>query len=118
MNKCELKKADQVLIHNCWIADTFIPRFLGLMGRNHISPDEGILFPKCNSIHTFFMRFPIDVVFLDENNSVVETIESLGAWRMLLPRRNTKHILELGANRIKELNIVVGDTLNCGGGKF
>jgi uncharacterized membrane protein (UPF0127 family) len=111
MNKCDLKKEDRVLLTDCRVADSFFPRFLGLMGRKSISADQAIFFPKCNSIHTFFMRFPIDVVLLDEKNSVVEVIPAMREWRMIAPRRKVKNVLELRANRCAELGIKVGDVL-------
>lgn len=99
----------------CGVARSFFARFMGLMGRKSMAQDEGLLFPKCNSIHTFFMRFPIDVVFLDGQGRVVSIAEAVRPWRMLLPRWSARHCLELGAHRAKALGIEVGMHLEVQG---
>lgn len=111
----ELKKGKETLIEKCRIADAFLTRFMGLMGKKKLSTDEAILFPKCNSIHTFFMRMPIDVIFVSKSGKVVAVLESLAPWRMLLPRAAAKHTIEMRAHRAKELGISPGDVLECEG---
>jgi uncharacterized protein len=70
-----------------------------------------MVFPKCNSIHTFFMRMPIDVVLVDAKGVVVGVEENLAPWRLLLPRKATRHVLELKAFRSRELGIKTGMAL-------
>ena len=115
MKNGELKKGERVLIARCALATGFFSRFLGLMGKRGISPEEAICFPKCNSIHTFFMRFPIDILFLSKEGEVIEVVEALGPWRLLLPRRGVAHTLELAAHLSKALGIVCGDRLKMEG---
>lgn len=108
MKQTTLKADGVVLTTKCGLALSFFERFLGLMGRKSLPEDQAILFPNCNSIHTFFMRFPIDVLFLDSSGKIVETLESLPAWRMLLPRRKAKVAVEFAPNRIQALGLKVG----------
>ena len=108
-----LSLGGKVLISQCWVAKTFFSRLMGLMGRKSIHSDEAILFPRCNSIHTFFMRVPIDVIFVGRDGSVIEVLESLGQWRMTLPRLKAKHVIELKAKRSRELGVSVGAKLQC-----
>ncbi len=115
MRTVSLKRTDGELIPKCRLATSFGPRFLGLMGRKSIAGDEAILFPKCNSIHTFFMRFPIDVVRVKENGEVFDVVESLGPWKLLFPRKGVRHVLELRAGRCRELGIQSGTRLECEG---
>ncbi len=115
MRVVELKKGSEALICKSRIATTFVPRLMGLMLRSGIGDDEAIVFPKCNSIHTFFMRFPIDVLFVAKNGQVVEIQNSLGPWRMLMPRKNVSHTVEMRSHRAKELGICEGDQLQCEG---
>ena len=78
---------------NCRVADTFWTRFMGLMGSPRLPHREGLLIRPCNSIHMFFMRFPIDAVFLDREFRIVKLIKCLepgkvvgtipGAWQVL-----------------------------------
>lgn len=106
---------DRVLVPNCKIAGDFFSRFFGLMGRRAIGADEAILFPKCDSIHTFFMRFAIDVVMVDREGRVIGVKEAMAPWRLLLPRRGIRHIIELGAHRSRELGITTGTMLQISG---
>jgi uncharacterized protein len=110
-----LRAQNRVLISRCKIARDFFSRFMGLMGRKQVDADEGILFPQCNSVHTFFMRIPIDVVRLDAHGRVLKVEVNVPPWRMLMPSMATKHILELRANRSQELGIAAGTLLQIEG---
>ena len=57
-------------------------RFLGLMGRSTLAPGTGMYFPRCSSIHMFFMRFPIDAVYLDKAGRVRKIVRGLKPWRL------------------------------------
>ena len=82
-------------------ADTFMSRLLGLMPRNSLPSEEGLLLDPCNSIHMFFMKFPIDAVFLDKENKVVLLLENFKPWRISPFVKNAKTVLELPAGRCK-----------------
>ena len=75
-----------------------LPRMKGLLGKRELSTGEGILIQPAPSIHTFFMRFPIDVVFLAKNGEVMKVAPHVGAWRMRSCRRAFA-VLELAADR-------------------
>jgi len=66
------------------VADTFAKRTRGLIGRPPPRPGEGLLILKCNAIHTFFMRYPIDATFLDRENRVVKVVRGIRPWRPLV----------------------------------
>jgi uncharacterized membrane protein (UPF0127 family) len=110
-----LKKESRVLISRCRVATGFFERFMGLMLRSGIGEDEAILFPRCNSIHMFFMRFPIDVVLVAEDGEVVEVIECLRPWRLILPRSRARHVIEMKSGRSRQLGISAGEKLTCPG---
>ena len=63
------------------VARTFCERARGLIGTRHLAPDEGMLILKCNAIHTFFMRFPIDATFFDRHDRVVKVVRNIRPWR-------------------------------------
>ena len=92
------------------IADTFMSRFLGLMPRKSLGDEEGLLLDPCNSIHMFFMSFPIDAVFLDKDNKAVFILENFKPWKISPFVKNAKTTLELPAGRCKG-RINVGDTV-------
>ena len=66
------------------IADTFARRARGLIGRPPPGPGKGMLIPRCNAIHTFFMKYPIDATFLDRNDRVVRVVRGIRPWRPLV----------------------------------
>lgn len=75
-------------------ADTFVAKFKGLMFRKSLGEGEGLLLKKCGSIHTNFMRFPIDVIYLSEDNAVLYA-ETVIPWRLGKHVKGAKHTLEL-----------------------
>ena len=87
------------------IATNFSKRLMGLMGKTNI--DYGMLFPKCNSIHTYFMKENIDIIGLDENNEVIYKYENLDKNRIIKINYDIKKtsILELPANSSKKIKI-------------
>ena len=63
------------------VAEGFLARARGLIGRPPPPPGEGLLIPRCNAIHTFFMSYPIDATFLDGEGRVVKTVRGVRPWR-------------------------------------
>jgi len=91
--------------YNIIVADNFYKRLTGLIGKKNI--DFGMLFPKCNAIHTYFMKENIDIVGLDENNEVIYKYENLDKNRVIKINYDPKKtsILELPANSSKKIKI-------------
>ena len=87
------------------IATNFSKRLMGLMGKTNI--DYGMLFPKCNSIHTYFMKENIDIIGLDENSEVIYKYENLDKNRIIKINYDNKKtsILELPANSSKKIKM-------------
>jgi len=63
------------------VAKGFLARARGLIGRPPPPPGEGLLIPRCNAIHTFFMSYPIDATFLDKEGRAVKTVRNIRPWR-------------------------------------
>ena len=77
-------------------ARTFAERARGLIARPRPADGEGMLIPRCNAIHTFFMSFPIDAVFLDASDRVVKVVRGIKPWRPLVwGGWRAKKVLEL-----------------------
>lgn len=91
--------------YNIILADSFYKRLTGLIGKTDI--DYGMLFLKCNSIHTYFMKENIDVVGLDENNEVIYKYENLGKNRVIRINNDYKKtsILELPHHASEKIKI-------------
>lgn len=90
------------------VAKTFFKRLAGLLGKRLLS-NECLLITKCGSIHTFFMRFNIDAVFLGRDNLIVKKVSSLKPWRIVLPVPGTESVLELPEGTCEKLSLVKGD---------
>jgi len=82
----------------------------GLLGRAELPRGEGILLRPAGSVHTFFMRFPIDVVFLDREQVVVGIESDLAPWRTA-GRKGAKAVLELASGEAARRGLAVGDAL-------
>lgn len=76
-----------------YVADTFIKRLFGYMFRRE-PHHEAIIFDPCSSIHTFFMRFDIDVLFVDENMIIIKKVENLKPWKVIFPVKNCRYVIE------------------------
>lgn len=90
------------------LADNFFTRFRGLMFRKALAPGEGLLLKNCPAIHCCFMRFPIDVVYLNPKLQVVGA-ETVKPWRLGSIYPEARHVLELEAGRAEGL--VPGTTI-------
>jgi uncharacterized protein len=99
-----------VVCERCTIADTPAARLRGLLGRKQLTPGEGILLESARSIHTAFMRFPIDAVFLNGNLEVVDVRPNLKAWRAA-GCRGAQSVLELAGGEADRRGVKVGDRL-------
>ncbi|MDP9261141.1 MAG: DUF192 domain-containing protein [Actinomycetota bacterium] len=102
-----------VVCERCIVADSPLPRMRGLLGRRNLGSDEGVLLRPAGSIHTFFMRFPIDVVFLDRDGRVLRVAESVRPWRTAAAR-GARAVLELRAGESERRRVAVGDVLEVG----
>ena len=94
----------------CVVADSAWLRTKGLLGRDSLGEDEGILLRPGGSIHMFFMRCAIDAVFLDRELRVLRVAADLKPWR-LASKRGAKSVLELPAGRCARVGVAVGDRL-------
>ncbi len=66
------------------VARTFAERARGLIARPRPADGEGMLIPRCNAIHTFFMSYPIDATFLDRRGGVVKVVKNIRPWRFIV----------------------------------
>ena len=91
------------------LARSLWARFWGLMGRRSLPDGHGLLIRPCSSVHMFFMRFPIDVIFLDRDNRVVKIIPAMKPWRAALGGRGAHSALELNAGAAGAAGLAEGD---------
>jgi uncharacterized protein len=98
------------LCERCALADTVATRAKGLLGRAGIASDEGLLLRPAPAIHTFFMRFPIDAVFVDRDMRVVGVAPRLRPWRWAR-RSRARAVLELSAGESERRGVRIGERL-------
>ena len=91
-------------------ADRLLPRMIGLMGKRGLPAGEGLLLSPAPGIHTAFMRFPIDALFLDADMRVVDIVERMRPWRMA-SRLRARAVLELAAGECARRGVRIGDRL-------
>ena len=101
----------EILIPRLEVACTFWQRAIGLIGRTTLARDEALWLHPCNSIHTFGLRFPIDVLFLDAKGCVLHIAQDLRPCRICWPVLKAKTVVELPAGTLAELTVSVGDWL-------
>lgn len=93
MNKINLT-IDNKIINNIYVAETFFEKFKGLM---FISKQNSfnLLIKNCNSVHTCFMKFNIDIYCLDKDYKVIKFYNNIKPFRFIFPTKNVYHILEI-----------------------
>jgi len=102
-------------------ADSFMSRFMGLMFRK--DPERGLILKlpssrsrRGSAIHMFFMRFPLDIIFLDYDKKVVDMV-SIKPWNTYTPKSPAKYVIELKEGSINNYKLEIGDemdfTLDC-----
>ena len=84
------------------VCNNFFKRLKGFMFATKI--DKILCFPKCNSVHTFFMFKSIDIIMTDKHNKVLYTFYNFKPWKIILPKKDVYYTYELPTNTIK-LNI-------------
>jgi uncharacterized membrane protein (UPF0127 family) len=92
----------------CRVAGTPLARARGLLGHKQFGPGEAMIFPGTRSVHTHFMRFAIDVVFLDGDGRMIRIAENVRPWRALSCRR-ARSVLELPAGDAARHGLRGGD---------
>ncbi|MGI8631258.1 MAG: DUF192 domain-containing protein [Solirubrobacterales bacterium] len=112
MRVCRLETERGVVCARCAVADTPPARLRGLLGRRALRRGTGVWLRPARSVHTWFMRFAIDVVFLDAGLRVVGICASVEPWRMA-GRRAATSVLELAAGEADRRDLRVGDTVRA-----
>ena len=93
------------------VANTLGSRALGLMFRSQLDPGSGLVIKPCSSIHMFFMRFPIDVAFVDAEGLVVRAYHAIKPWRVSSVVRGAKAAIELEPGALAKAGVERGNRL-------
>ena len=92
------------MVSNIFVADTFLKRLMGYMFRKEPN-NEALMIKPCNSIHTFFMKFNIDVIFVNKNMEVIKKVENLKSGKVIMPIKDAWAVIEGKAGKFKYVEI-------------
>lgn len=108
--KLKIKYNEKILSENILLADTLWSRLIGLMFKKELLEADGLMLDPCRSIHTFFMRYSLDIVFINSKNEIIKIIRDLKPWRMTWIYLNACKTLELPAGKLPQ-DVSIGDRL-------
>ena len=101
---------NKVLANHTELADTFLSRLIGLIGKRELV-DQALIIKRAKQVHTFFMSFPIDLIFLDEKWIVVRSFSSMKPFRISPRIRNSHLVVELPSGSVRKSETSIGDIL-------
>lgn len=102
---------NQIICNKVDIADSFFKRLKGLMFTKELPPDSSMYIYPCGQIHTFFMNYDIDVLYLDKNNTILAIDDSIKPCKVGKKVKGAVAVVELQAGKAKKSNIKVGQAL-------
>ncbi len=107
----QLRRHGEVIVPELDVAATMGRRMKGLLGRPSLADDAGLWIVPCSSIHMFFMKFPIDVVYVDKAGVVVRCVANVQPWKTSRGGKGAHSVFELAAGAIARHGISEGDQL-------
>jgi uncharacterized protein len=99
-----------VVSDRCHFANTVLKRMVGLLNRRRFAKGEGLLLDRCYGVHTFGMRFPIDVLFLDKDLRVIRAVKGLPPYRTSIVKKAV-YVLELPVGALEASRTEEGDQI-------
>lgn len=108
--KIQITYNNKLISKDILIADTFFGRMLGLMFREKLVGAEGLWLDPAPSIHTFFMRYSLDIVFVNKKKQVIKIIRDMKPWRMTRYYFTARQVLEMPAGKLPS-DLKLGDVL-------
>ena len=107
---CLKRSRDQYVVASiCLVTDSMFERMRGLLGQSSLPEGHALLIDQSNSVHSFFMQFTIDVVYMSRQGKVLEIRRSMKPWRIHIPVWGARSVLELAEGGAHALE--VGDVL-------
>lgn len=106
-----MKVNGETILSNVEIADNFFTRFKGLMLKKEIGEDFGLVISPCNSIHMFFMKISLDVLFVDKDNVVIGMCKGIKPWRISKMYKKGSYVVECKTGTIEKNKIKLFDKI-------
>ncbi len=105
------KRTGKDLVSSGRLADNFWTRLRGLIGRPPLKSGEGLLIRPSNSVHCFFMSYPIDVIYVSREDVVLKIDEAMKPWRIGMPVSGARYVIEIPAGEAARRDVQPGDAL-------
>ena len=105
------KRTAQVIADKAAVASSLLARTKGLLGRRSLPPGEALVILKCNFVHTFFMLFPIDLIFCSKDHKTLALQENLKPWRFSKFVSKANYVIELPCGTLAKYQLQNGDEL-------
>ena len=99
------------LASSAQLAHSYWSRLVGLLGRRSLEPGQALVLEPCSSVHTAFMRFAIDVLYLDRSGRVVKAVPTLKPFRLSAVLRGARSVIELPSGVIANTRTAAGDQI-------
>jgi len=109
--RIQKKEDSKILAKKARLANGFFSRLKGLLGTKELPKDEGVILDPCKSVHTFFMHYDLDVIFIDKNNMIIGCEASLKPNRFSSYYGTARKAIELPAGTIEERELRLGQKL-------
>lgn len=106
------KAKEQVISQKVILCKSFFSRLKGLLGRKKFSEGEALILTHTSRVHSFFMQFAIDLIFLDKNKKVLATEINFLQNKISPQVENSYYVIELPANYLQKIKIDIGDSLD------
>lgn len=103
---------NKVLANKAKKASNMVQRMQGLLGTKELKEGDGMIIPGMGSIHTFFMKYPLDLIFLDHNRKVVKLSQNVVPWRYVSAPLKSRLVLELPNGTIVQSSTVLGSKIS------
>jgi uncharacterized membrane protein (UPF0127 family) len=108
------KSSPEIKLFEIQLAETFFERLVGLISTSSLPESKGLWIKNCNSIHTCFMQFTIDCIFLDKDLVIKKICKQVEPWRMTWPVWSAYSVIELESGQIEKWGLVEGEVLYVG----
>lgn len=109
--KIENRTRGTMIAAEAQVADSFLSRGRGLIGRPPLREGQALVIRPCKGIHTWFMKYPIDVVYVDATDTVIDIETQIAPWRLCKPRRKASYVIELRAGTATPDRVQIGDQI-------
>jgi hypothetical protein len=106
------RRTNGIICSDLHVAKNILSRMKGLLGRSSLPTGEGLWIIPCKGIHTFCMKFPIDVIFLDRDNTVVALLHDFPPNRISRIYAKVASVIELTAGTVSQASIETGDMMD------